>query len=72
MRQVLSHKISISVVYQVDTDLNSAPVLGLRPLNKSFRVHQSSHHHQPWVYRFFFTGVGSQGVIGMELVSSSG
>ena len=33
----LSHQIGMSGVHQVDKDSNSVPVLGLRPLNKSFQ-----------------------------------
>ena len=36
----MSHQVRANGVHQIDTGSNSVPVLGLRPLSKSLRVHQ--------------------------------
>ena len=57
------HQVEASAVHQVGADSNSAPVLGLRPLNKSLRVHiprPVARHQGPGYLR---GRAGSQGVI---------
>lgn len=51
-----------SGVHQVDTDSSLAQVLGLRPLNKSLRVHQSQQA-PAWGLWTFVVGWESQGVV---------